>query len=278
MSIMNVIYVNFDEKNEETFFKIPQNLNELKFFIYEQWDEVFENNGLIIESDDNKEIETDDDLNELLNKQNNKKCVVHIKSIKNNTNLQYFSNIQKKDFVGLNNDNNLFSKIQQINEKVESLTKEVEEIKNNDNNYNLTMNNLKNSIDDINKKLKKIKQKKSNEEIKLKVSTKEQDIKLESLLTNKSFYKIKIKNLSTIPLKNGFILYYPKNKDSILYIDDFNLFTNNQLNPKEEREFLIPLIYNLDKKRYPKKTSFDFRIKNNDSFEETYIGTITISK
>ena len=291
---MNVIYVNFDEKNEESFFKIPQNLDELKFFIYEQWEEEFENKGLIIENDEKKEIKNDDDLNELFKKQKNNKYVVHIKSIKNNNNLKssfnlfektsnllkysfskYIPNIDKKDIVDLNNDNNLLKKIQQLSEKAEFLTKEVEEIKNNNIEFNTTIKNLTNSINDIKKKLKK---KKTNENIKIKVSSNDQKIQLESLLTNNSFYEINIKNLSEIPLKKGFILNCPKNKDSILYIDDYDLFTNNQLNVGEERTFLIPLIFNIEKKRYPKKTTFYFTITNNDSFEENYPATISIYK
>ena len=301
MSFKSVIYVKFDEKKLESFFNIPKSLDELKFRILEQWDEEFENIDFIIENDENKEIKNDNDLIELLNKQKNNKIVVHIKSmIINNNDINnkrniveksskynlFMSNIsnnvinKKNGFQDLNNnDNIIFNKIQELSEKVEKFTKEIEKIKEKNINYNKEINNLSNSINNINRELIQFKNKNvNNNNIKLKVFSNEQDINLESLLTNNSFYIIKIKNLSNIPLKKGFILNYPKNENSILYIDDYDLFSDKQLNVGEEREFFIPLLYNIDIRRYPKKTTFTFTITNNKSFEEKYDGTINIHK
>jgi len=301
MSFKSVIYVKFDEKKLESFFNIPKSFDELKFRILEQWDEEFENIDFIIENDENKEIKNDNDLIELLNKQKNNKIVVHIKSmIINNNDINnkrniveksskynlFMSNIsnnvinKKNGFQDLNNnDNIIFNKIQELSEKVEKFTKEIEKIKEKNINYNKEINNLSNSINNINRELIQFKNKNvNNNNIKLKVFSNEQDINLESLLTNNSFYIIKIKNLSNIPLKKGFILNYPKNENSILYIDDYDLFSDKQLNVGEEREFFIPLLYNIDIRRYPKKTTFTFTITNNKSFEEKYDGTINIHK
>ena len=301
MSFKSVIYVKFDEKKLESFFNIPKSFDELKFRILEQWDEEFENIDFIIENDENKEIKNDNDLIELLNKQKNNKIVVHIKSmIINNNDINnkrniveksskynlFMSNIsnnvinKKNGFQDLNNnDNIIFNKIQELSEKVEKFTKEIEKIKEKNINYSKEINNLSNSINNINRELIQFKNKNvNNNNIKLKVFSNEQDINLESLLTNNSFYIIKIKNLSNIPLKKGFILYYPKNENSILYIDDYDLFSDKQLNVGEEREFFIPLLYNIDIRRYPKKTTFTFTITNNKSFEEKYDGTINIHK
>ena len=301
MSFKSVIYVKFDEKKLESFFNIPKSFDELKFRILEQWDEEFENIDFIIENDENKEIKNDNDLIELLNKQKNNKIVVHIKSmIINNNDINnkrniveksskynlFMSNIsnnvinKKNGFQDLNNnDNIIFNKIQELSEKVEKFTKEIEKIKEKNINYNKEINNLSNSINNINRELIQFKNKNvNNNNIKLKVFSNEQDINLESLLTNNSFYLIKIKNLSNIPLKKGFILNYPKNENSILYIDDYDLFSDKQLNVGEEREFFIPLLYNIDIRRYPKKTTFTFTITNNKSFEEKYDGTINIHK
>ena len=301
MSFKSVIYVKFDEKKLESFFNIPKSFDELKFRILEQWDEEFENIDFIIENDENKEIKNDNDLIELLNKQKNNKIVVHIKSmIINNNDINnkrniveksskynlFMSNIsnnvinKKNGFQDLNNnDNIIFNKIQELSEKVEKFTKEIEKIKEKNINYNKEINNLSNSINNINRELIQFKNKNvNNNNIKLKVFSNEQDINLESLLTNNSFYIIKIKNLSNIPLKKGFILNYPKNENSILYIDDYDLFSDKQLNVGEEREFFIPLLYNIDIRRYPKKTTFTFTITNKKSFEEKYDGTINIHK
>ena len=301
MSFKSVIYVKFDEKKLESFFNIPKSFDELKFRILEQWDEEFENIDFIIENDENKEIKNDNDLIELLNKQKNNKIVVHIKSmIINNNDINnkrniveksskynlFMSNIsnnvinKKNGFQDLNNnDNIIFNKIQELSEKVEKFTKEIEKIKEKNINYNKEINNLSNSINNINRELIQFKNKNvNNNNIKLKVFSNEQDINLESLLTNNSYYIIKIKNLSNIPLKKGFILNYPKNENSILYIDDYDLFSDKQLNVGEEREFFIPLLYNIDIRRYPKKTTFTFTITNNKSFEEKYDGTINIHK
>ena len=301
MSFKSVIYVKFDEKKLESFFNIPKSFDELKFRILEQWDEEFENIDFIIENDENKEIKNDNDLIELLNKQKNNKIVVHIKSmIINNNDINnkrniveksskynlFMSNIsnnvinKKNGFQDLNNnDNIIFNKIQELSEKVEKFTKEIEKIKEKNINYNKEINNLSNSINNINRELIQFKNKNvNNNNIKLKVFSNEQDINLESLLTNNSFYLIKIKNLSNIPLKKGFILNYPKNENSILYIDDYDLFSDKQLNVGEEREFFIPLLYNIDIRRYPKKTTFTFTITNKKSFEEKYDGTINIHK
>ena len=301
MSFKSVIYVKFDEKKLESFFNIPKSFDELKFRILEQWDEEFENIDFIIENDENKEIKNDNDLIELLNKQKNNKIVVHIKSmIINNNDINnkrniveksskynlFMSNIsnnvinKKNGFQDLNNnDNIIFNKIQELSEKVEKFTKEIEKIKEKNINYSKEINNLSNSINNINRELIQFKNKNvNNNNIKLKVFSNEQDINLESLLTNNSFYIIKIKNLSNIPLKKGFILNYPKNENSILYIDDYDLFSDKQLNVGEEREFFIPLLYNIDIRRYPKKTTFTFTITNNKSFEEKYDGTINIHK
>lgn len=299
MSFKSVIYVKFDEKKLESFFNIPKCFDELKFRILEQWDEEFENIDFIIENDENKEIKNDNDLIELLNKQKNNKIVVHIKSmIINNNDINnkrniveksskynlFMSNIsnnvinKKNGFQDLNNnDNIIFNKIQELSQKVEKFTKEIEKIKEKNINYNKEINNLSNSINNINRELIQFKNKNvNNNNIKLKVFSNEQDINLESLLTNNSYYIIKIKNLSNIPLKKGFILNYPKNENSILYIDDYDLFSDKQLSVGEEREFLIPLLYNIDIRRYPKKTTFTFTITNNKSFEEKYDGTINI--
>ena len=301
MSFKSVIYVKFDEKKLESFFNIPKSFDELKFRILEQWDEEFENIDFIIENDENKEIKNDNDLIELLNKQKNNKIVVHIKSmIINNNDINnkrniveksskynlFMSNIsnnvinKKNGFQDLNNnDNIIFNKIQELSEKVEKFTKEIEKIKEKNINYSKEINNLSNSINNINRELIQFKNKNvNNNNIKLKVFSNEQDINLESLLTNNSYYIIKIKNLSNIPLKKGFILNYPKNENSILYIDDYDLFSDKQLNVGEEREFFIPLLYNIDIRRYPKKTTFTFTITNNKSFEEKYDGTINIHK
>ena len=301
MSFKSVIYVKFDEKKLESFFNIPKSFDELKFRILEQWDEEFENIDFIIENDENKEIKNDNDLIELLNKQKNNKIVVHIKSmIINNNDINnkrniveksskynlFMSNIsnnvinKKNGFQDLNNnDNIIFNKIQELSEKVEKFTKEIEKIKEKNINYSKEINNLSNSINNINRELIQFKNKNvNNNNIKLKVFSNEQDINLESLLTNNSFYIIKIKNLSNIPLKKGFILNYPKNENSILYIDDYDLFSDKQLNVGEEREFFIPLLYNIDIRRYPKKTTFTFTITNKKSFEEKYDGTINIHK
>ena len=301
MSFKSVIYVKFDEKKLESFFNIPKSFDELKFRILEQWDEEFENIDFIIENDENKEIKNDNDLIELLNKQKNNKIVVHIKSmIINNNDINnkrniveksskynlFMSNIsnnvinKKNGFQDLNNnDNIIFNKIQELSQKVEKFTKEIEKIKEKNINYNKEINNLSNSINNINRELIQFKNKNvNNNNIKLKVFSNEQDINLESLLTNNSYYIIKIKNLSNIPLKKGFILNYPKNENSILYIDDYDLFSDKQLNVGEEREFFIPLLYNIDIRRYPKKTTFTFTITNNKSFEEKYDGTINIHK
>jgi hypothetical protein len=301
MSFKSVIYVKFDEKKLESFFNIPKSFDELKFRILEQWDEEFENIDFIIENDENKEIKNDNDLIELLNKQKNNKIVVHIKSmIINNNDINnkrniveksskynlFMSNIsnnvinKKNGFQDLNNnDNIIFNKIQELSQKVEKFTKEIEKIKEKNINYSKEINNLSNSINNINRELIQFKNKNvNNNNIKLKVFSNEQDINLESLLTNNSFYIIKIKNLSNIPLKKGFILNYPKNENSILYIDDYDLFSDKQLNVGEEREFFIPLLYNIDIRRYPKKTTFTFTITNNKSFEEKYDGTINIHK
>ena len=301
MSFKSVIYVKFDEKKLESFFNIPKSFDELKFRILEQWDEEFENIDFIIENDENKEIKNDNDLIELLNKQKNNKIVVHIKSmIINNNDINnkrniveksskynlFMSNIsnnvinKKNGFQDLNNnDNIIFNKIQELSQKVEKFTKEIEKIKEKNINYSKEINNLSNSINNINRELIQFKNKNvNNNNIKLKVFSNEQDINLESLLTNNSYYIIKIKNLSNIPLKKGFILNYPKNENSILYIDDYDLFSDKQLNVGEEREFFIPLLYNIDIRRYPKKTTFTFTITNNKSFEEKYDGTINIHK
>ena len=213
---------------------------------------------------------------------NNKRNIVE-KSSKYNLFMSNISNnvINKKNgFQDLNNnDNIIFNKIQELSEKVEKFTKEIEKIKEKNINYSKEINNLSNSINNINRELIQFKNKNvNNNNIKLKVFSNEQDINLESLLTNNSFYIIKIKNLSNIPLKKGFILNYPKNENSILYIDDYDLFSDKQLNVGEEREFFIPLLYNIDIRRYPKKTTFTFTITNNKSFEEKYDGTINIHK
>ena len=147
MKNMNIIYVNFEQEKEKSFFQIPRDFNELKISILDEWD-YLEEKGLIIEDMNNTIIKDQNDF--LAFKKNSKDgLIVNVKykgnyqkkpdlTIKELASRINFNNQIHQDFVESNKKNknikndNVLETIEKLNKKLENLKKDIEFIKKNE--------------------------------------------------------------------------------------------------------------------------------------------------
>lgn len=158
MKNMNIIYVNFEQEKEKSFFQIPRDFNELKISILDEWD-YLEEKGLIIEDMNNTIIKDQNDF--LAFKQNSKDGL--IVNIKYNGNYQKKPDLSIKEITNRINFNkniqndNVLETIENLNKKLENLKKDIEFIKRNKSNMNDEIDNLEKLIYESTEKLNEIK-------------------------------------------------------------------------------------------------------------------------
>lgn len=299
MSIENVVYVFFDELHKETFFQIPISLETLKEYII-NFCPILENKILLLEDENHKKINNNDDFIKLKDK---KKIIIHVKVMedindflllessmkinKNSINIldsenEKMSMILKKNqkikYIEIINDlttklDKLTNEIQNLNDKYNKLEKEIENLKkkNNDN------------YDVINKNKEETKRKNKKEEnlqkMSIQISSIPQQINLDSLINNQAKFNIKIKNLNNFSLGKGFIFNIPKGENTLFFSNDIDLFKDQNLEVNEERELFVDLIFNKNIKQIQKEIIFPFTIKKKDIIiEENYGQVIILNK
>ncbi len=292
MSIKNVIYIEFTQINQTTFFQIPLNLEILKNFIIDQW-EGLEDKNFIIEDEKHNQIKNNDDY---LKFKQNKHLKLYlkieeekskIKNILENSGMNYSKNnnfnfLSKTQNIScLENINDLCSKYNTIIEEIKTLKKEI-------NNINTKLNKIypktestktNNNFNEHNKKEdKKSKEEEKEPEIKLQVSSLPQEIKLNSLINNNAKFKIQIQNCNNFPLDKGFIFSIKKNKDLLFFSENIDLFKDSKLEIGEKREISIDLILNEEKKSYKSEIFFNFTISKNDYIIDDSMGQVLITK
>ena len=210
MSIKNVIYIEFTQNNQSTFFQIPLNIEILKKFIIDQWEDL-EYKNFIIEDEKHNQIKNNDDY---LKFKQNKHLKLYLKieeekSKKNNilekSDMNYFKN-NNLNFLSQTQNFSHFEKINDLYSKFNTIIEEIKTLKNEINNINTKLNTINPETEttkknnNFNEHDKKSKEKENDQKIELEVSSIPQEIKLHSLIDNNAKFKIKIKKFKNLHL------------------------------------------------------------------------------
>lgn len=288
MSIKNVIYIEFTQNNQSTFFQIPLNIEILKKFIIDQWEDL-EYKNFIIEDEKHNQIKNNDDY---LKFKQNKHLKLYLKieeekSKKNNilekSDMNYFKN-NNLNFLSQTQNFSHFEKINDLYSKFNTIIEEIKTLKNEINNINTKLNKINPETEstkknnNFNEHDKKSKEKENDQKIELEVSSIPQEIKLNSLIDNNAKFKIKVKNCNNFPLGKGFIFSIKKKKDLLFFSENIDLFKDSKLEIGEKREISIDLILNKDQKSYKSETFFNFSISKNDYIIDENMGQVFITK